>query len=161
MAMTTALVAFATRNGSTKQVAEDIAETLCLEGITVECRPARDVREPLRRYDLVVLGAPLYNGRWHRDARRFLKRHRTGLPPIAVFGVGPRTDHGPTWLRAREQLDRSLSRFPWITPTTIAVFGGVDPPGRRNRRDLRDWVAIRTWTHRLTQFAARHTPPSF
>lgn len=161
MATTTVLVVFATRNGSTRQVAEDVAETLRTEGAQVDCRPARDVHEPLRRYDLVVIGAPIYNGRWHRDARRFLKRHRDGLPPIAVFAVGPRTDHGPTWLRSRLQLDRALGRFPWIVPTTVALFGGVDPPGRRNRRDLRDWVAIRTWTHGLTRFAARQTPPSW
>lgn len=160
MAMTTVLVVFATRNGSTQQVAEDVAETLRAEGAHVECLPARDVRGPLAVFDLVVLGAPLYNGRWHREARRFLKHHRDELPPVAVFAVGPRTEDGLAWHRARTQLDRGLARFPWLTPTTIAVFGGVDPPGRRHRRDLRDWISIRTWSHRLTHIATRHTPPS-
>jgi len=25
------------------------------------------------------------------------------------------------------------------------VFGGVDPPGQRPRRDLRDWTQIEAW----------------
>jgi len=158
MAMTTVLVVFATRNGSTRQVAEDVAETLRDEGVRVDCLPARDVRGPLRAFDLVVLGAPLYNGRWHREARRFLKYHRDQLPPLAVFAVGPRTEDGLSWHRSRLQLDRALSRFRGLTPTTVAVFGGVDPPGRRHRRDLRDWTAIRTWAQRLTHLATRHTP---
>ncbi|MEV5408096.1 flavodoxin domain-containing protein [Thermopolyspora sp. NPDC052614] len=156
--MSTVLVAFATRNGSTQQVAEDIAETLRAEGVHVECLPARDVRGPLRIFDLVVLGAPLYNGRWHREARRFLKYHRDHLPPIALYAVGPRTEDGLSWHRARLQIDRALARFPWLAPTTVAVFGGVDPPGRRRRRDLRDWTSIRAWAQRLTHLATRPAP---
>jgi len=38
---TTVLVAYATKYGSTREVAEAIAATLSLEGLEVEIRPAR------------------------------------------------------------------------------------------------------------------------
>src|SRR5579872_3686873 len=69
------LVAYATKNGSTQEVASAIAASLREHGAQVALLPARAVREPVAGYDLVVLGAPLYSGRWHRDARGFLRRH--------------------------------------------------------------------------------------
>ena len=147
--MTNVLLAFATKNGSTEQVAGAIAEALREAGAQVTALPARAVRESAAGYDLIVLGAPLYSGRWHRDAHRFLKRHRRELAtvPVAVFGMGPRDDSEEAWRRSRAQLDRALARHAWLAPVMVAVFGGVDPParGERPRRDLRDWRAIRAW----------------
>jgi menaquinone-dependent protoporphyrinogen oxidase len=88
------LMAYATKNGSTRQVAESITAALREAGAQVTAPPARAVRESVSGYDLIVLGAPLYSGRWHRDAHRFLKRHQRELAavPVAVFGMGPRND---------------------------------------------------------------------
>ncbi len=146
--MINVLVAYATKHGSTKEVAEAIAGTLAGH-VAVDFRPARSVREPVTGWDLVVLGAPIYSGRWHRDAHRFLKRHRKELPhvAVAVFAMGPRDSSGEAWLRSRAQLDRALARHEWLRPTATAVFGGADPPRRatESRRDLRDWDHIRAW----------------
>jgi menaquinone-dependent protoporphyrinogen oxidase len=152
------LVAYATRNGSTGQVAEAVAAAIQAGGVPVEVRPVSDVRGPVDGFALVVLGAPLYSGRWHRDAHRFLKRHREELArmPVAVFGMGPRTDEAESWQHARQQLDRALARRDWLAPVAVAVFGGVDPPRRRAdrpHRDLRDWEAIRSWAGSLRQLA--------
>lgn len=107
------------------------------------------MREPIGGWDLVVLGAPIYSGRWHRDAHRFLKRHRAELVhmPVAVYGMGPREDDPEAWQRARGQLDRAPAKRDWLSPAAVTLFGGVDPPKRRatTRRDLRDWDAIRGW----------------
>ena len=147
--MVKVLVSYASTNGSTREVAEAIAETLRAQGADVDLRLARQVREPIAGLDLVVLGAPIYSGRWHSDAHRFLKRHRGDLQavPVAVFGMGPRNNTDEAWQRSRNQLDRALAKRAWLRPVAITVFGGVDPPGRRTspRRDLRDWAAIRTW----------------
>lgn len=153
------LVAYATKHGSTGQVAEAIAGHLRERGSPVHLVPAGAAREPVHGYALVVLGTPLYNGRWHRDARRFLKRHRADLArvPVAVFAMGPRTDDPQSWQRSAAQLDRCLARFPWLAPVSIGVFGGVDPPdprGRRPHRDLRDWTSIRAWALNLSAGAS-------
>jgi menaquinone-dependent protoporphyrinogen oxidase len=143
------LVAYATKNGSTQQVAEAIAAALRERDAQVVILPARSVREPVTGYDLVVLGAPLYSGRWHRDAHRFLRRHRRQLPsvPLAVFGMGPRSDTEDAWQRSRAQLDRALAKRDGLAPIAVTVFGGVDPPGpsKHPRRDLRNWETIQAW----------------
>jgi menaquinone-dependent protoporphyrinogen oxidase len=149
----TVLVAYATRHGSTRQVAQTVSEVLQERGARVTLRPASAVRESVARFDLVVLGAPLYSGRWHRDAHRFLRRHRRELSglPVAVFGMGPRTDTEEAWQHSRAQLDKALARRGWLTPVTITVFGGADPPGdsKRRRRDLRNWDTIGVWAAQL------------
>jgi len=98
------------------------------------------------RPDLVILGGAIYTGRWHRDAHRFLRRNRRELAgiPIAVFGMGPRSGTAESWQRVRAQLDRALARHDWLSPTAVAVFGGVDPKAGSSgvRRDLRDRAVI-------------------
>jgi len=154
------LVAFATRNGSTGEVADAIVGTLRGIGSIVDLRPARTARESIDGSDLVVLGAPLYSGRWHREAHQFLKRHRAelGRVPIAIFGMGPRSGDDEAWQHSRRQLDGALAKRGWLAPVAVAVFGGVDPPKghRAERRDLRDWEAIRAWAAGLP---ALLTPP--
>jgi menaquinone-dependent protoporphyrinogen oxidase len=150
------LVVYATKHGSTREVAEAISVTLRERGAEVELRPARDVREPIGGRDLIVLGAALYSGRWHNDAHRFLKRHRKELSvPVAVFGMGPRDPSEEAWQRSRAQLDRALAKHDWLRPVAVAVFGGVDPPKREGgpRRDLRDWDAVRAWASQVTGLA--------
>ena len=118
--MRTVLVAYATKNGSTRQVAQAIAATLRTGGADVSCRPAASIGESVAVFDLVVLGAPLYNGRWHRDAHRFLKRHSRELSTLALFGMGPRGDEAQAWGRSRAQLDRALAKHPWLVPMSVA-----------------------------------------
>jgi menaquinone-dependent protoporphyrinogen oxidase len=161
-ALSQILVAFATKNGSTEQVAAAIAGSLRDSGCDVDLRRARDVTKPVAGWDLVVLGAPIYSGRWHRDAHRFLKRHRNefGRVPVAVFGMGPRSGDEGGWQRSRDQMNRALAKHGWLTAAAIAVFGGVDPPKRHvtNRRDLRDWNAIREWAYTMAALASRKAP---
>ena len=65
----TVLVTYATRYGSTEEVAHALAESLRENTATVDVLPIQDVRSP-ERYDAIVLGAPLYMGHLHMDARR-------------------------------------------------------------------------------------------
>ncbi len=84
------LVGYATRYGSTQEVAEAIAETLRIAGLLVELKPLREVRS-LEGYHAVVMGAPLFMFHWHKEALSFLARHRQALQarPVAVFALGP------------------------------------------------------------------------
>jgi menaquinone-dependent protoporphyrinogen oxidase len=152
------LVAYATTYGSTREVAEAVAETLRESGLEVDVQHMRAVRS-LDRYAGVVLGAPLYMFRWHKDARRFLSRHRQALAerPVAIFAPGPfGAGDEAEWQGARDQLDKELANYPWFTPVAVEVVGGkFDPSGLRfpynlflrqvPANDLRDWEAIRSW----------------
>ncbi|WP_328494698.1 flavodoxin domain-containing protein [Streptomyces sp. NBC_00414] len=85
------LVAYGTKNGSTARIAEAVAAVLRKDGLTVESLPARSVAGGIASYDAVVVGGGLYAGRWHRDARRFLRRRRGELAgrPVWLFSSGP------------------------------------------------------------------------
>jgi menaquinone-dependent protoporphyrinogen oxidase len=105
---TSILVAYATRYGSTQEVAEAIAATLRERGLEVDLQPARDVHT-LERYHAIVLGAPIYLSHWQKDARRFLARHRATLTarPVAIFALGPTHVDEKEFQEARERLDRN------------------------------------------------------
>jgi len=156
------LVAYATKYGSTREVAEAIAHALSEQGNEVEVRPAREVKD-LTGYSAVVLGGALYYFMWHRDAKRFLSRHRKALSslPIALFALGPFNDTEEEMASARAPVDRYLAKAEWLKPASVAIFGGkLDPtllrfpennPAMRNMppSDARDWNAIRSWADGL------------
>lgn len=147
------LVTYASRNGSTREVAETVARVLEANGAQTTLLPVFEAKE-LGRYDGVVLGGSIYSTSLQRDALLFLRKHREALAelPLAVFALGPIRDEPEEWLRSRKQLDASLAQLPGLTPVAVAVFGGVIDPGRlphpMNRMppsDNRDWDAIKGW----------------
>jgi len=161
--MTNVLVAYATRNGSTREVAEAIGAVAHSAGAGFEVTPAHAVVGPLTGVDLVILGAPIYSGRWHRDAHRFLRRHEEELAtfPLAVFALGPRDNDESAWQHSWRQFHRALAKRRRIQPIAMELFGGADPAGRGRpgRRDLRDWTAIGAWTRNVMASAPRSTGP--
>jgi menaquinone-dependent protoporphyrinogen oxidase len=157
------LVAYATRYGSTQEVAEAVAATMRERGLAVDIQPMREVRG-LEGYRAVVLGAPLYMFRWHKDALHFLTRHRAALTqrPVAIFALGPFHAEEKEYQEVRRQLDKELAKFPWLTPAEIAIFGGKFDPQKLTfphnlvpalkympASDVRDWTAIRAWASDL------------
>lgn len=156
---TLVLVGYATRYGSTQEVAEAVAATLRERGLEVDIQPMRKVRT-LAGYRAVVLGAPLFMFHWHKDALRFLSRHREALTerPVAIFVLGPTHDDEDEkeWQDSRTQIDKELAKFPWLTPVALEMFGGKYDPaklrfpinlfaGKEPASDIRDWTAIRAW----------------
>jgi menaquinone-dependent protoporphyrinogen oxidase len=127
------LVTYATRYGATQEVTEAVAATPREQGLEVDIQPMRAVRT-LPGYSAVVLGAPLFMFRWHKDALRFLSRHREALMqrPVAVFALGP--VHEPhdevEWQDSGAQLDKALAKFPWLRPVALKMFGGKFDPAK-------------------------------
>ncbi|MEZ4518940.1 MAG: flavodoxin domain-containing protein [Chloroflexota bacterium] len=155
------LVSYATKYGSTQEVAEAIAATLGECGLTADLRPARDVRS-LDGYGAVVLGAPLIMYRWHKDALTFLSRNRKSLAdrPVAIFALGPIHDKEEEWQDSQAQLDKELAKVAWLEPVSLKLFGGKFDPeklgfivgklaGSEPASDIRDWEAIRSWAQEL------------
>lgn len=160
---TSVLVGYATKYGSTQEVAETVAETLGEYGLEVDLQLLRDV-DTVAGYSSVVVGAPLYMFRWHKDALRFLSRHRQALTdrPVAIFALGP--THDPhdeeEWQDSWAQLKKALAKFPWLNPVALELFGGKYDPaklgfpikmltGDEPASDIRDWPAIRAWANNL------------
>jgi menaquinone-dependent protoporphyrinogen oxidase len=172
---TKVLVGYASKYGSTQEVAEAIAATLRESGLAVDLKPAKEVKA-LDEYTAVVLGAPIYMLHWHKEARNFLSKHRETLTklPVSAFALGPFNNEEEEWKEVRAQLDKELAKFPWLRPIAIEIFGGkFDPeklrfpdniiaklPGSPLHNmpviDIRDWEAIRAWASKL---AAQLQPP--
>ena len=158
------LITYATKHGSTRQVAEAIAETLDEQGFGVHVESAVDLHD-LSTFDGVVLGTALYMGRPHADARRFLKRYHKALSaiPVAVFAMGPMTTGPDDIAGSKKQLDRALATVSDIIPISTAIFGGVVDPAklhfpfsRMEASDARDWDIIAAWARELAAaFGAR------
>lgn len=159
----TILVAWATRYGSTEEVAHAIADDLLKQQFAVNAQPMSEVKD-LERYAAVVLGFPLYMMRIHKDSRRFLASHQDQLSkrPVALFALGPFHAEEKEFVEARKQLDKELAKFPWLSPVAVQVIGGrFDPkklrfpfsfiPVLRNMpaSDARDWTAIHAWAGNL------------
>lgn len=165
--MTQILVAYATRYGSTREVAETVAATLEERSIGTDVKPAREVRS-LDGYDAVVLGTPLYFGALHKDVRALLEKNQKALEqkPLALFALGPiRADDGVDG--SREQLLTALAKLPAPIPAATAVFVGAYDPARLGFKDKmiaalpasplhgvpahddRDWEAIRGWAREV------------
>ena len=69
---TKVLMGFATKYGSTQEVAEAIAATFHEKGLLVDLKQVRDVKT-LDEYNAVVLGVPLYMLKWHKEATIFFQ----------------------------------------------------------------------------------------
>jgi menaquinone-dependent protoporphyrinogen oxidase len=162
------LVTYATRYGSTQEVAEKVAATLRESGLAVDVHPAKQVQS-LAGYRAVVLGAPLYIGSWLKDGQRFLTQQQAALEklPVAIFSLGPtRADEG--WEAVRASLDAQVGKYPWLKPVAVELFGGKYDPAKlrfpdtilkiipasplhgQPASDIRDWDAIRAWANSLT-----------
>lgn len=162
------LVAYATRYGSTKEVAETVAATLEEQGVEVKLKPAREVRS-LDGCGAVVIGTSLHFGALHKDMRALLERNRAALEqtPLALFALGPiKAEDGVEG--SRTQLDAALAKLPWLSPVATEVFVGAYDPTRLGFKDKmiaalpasplhgepahdeRDWGVIRGWAREMS-----------
>ena len=151
------LIVYASKHGSTQQVARRIGEKLRGLGLTTAVERADEV-DDLTGFRAVLLGGSIYMGRWHQDARAFLRRHRSALEHVAfaVFALGPGKDTPEDFANSRKQLDHWLEKTPELEPRVVAIFGGVIDPERLRfplshlpKTDLRDWNEIRRWAATL------------
>jgi menaquinone-dependent protoporphyrinogen oxidase len=172
--MPVVLVAYASKRGSTAEIAEAIAAELGQAGLEVDCRAVRDIGG-LDRCDAVVLGSAVYVKRWQGDAKHFLRKHADELSelPFWVFSSGPVGDPSktpnPSWLEPPRIIDRAEQ----LGVRDHVVFGGrtpAEPQGRLERsmventepeyRDRRDWDAIRSWAQQIAAELGAQAQPA-
>ena len=153
------LLAYASRFGSTQEVAETIASTLSEAGLEVDLQPMQEVKS-LDRYDAVVLGAAIYNAKWHADAHQFLAQYQAALSqlPVVIFTLGPLSASDAAKRNSRRQLEGELAKYPWLKPVAVEIFAGKYDPSKPGlgfferfvpARDVRNWDAICTWANEL------------
>ena len=156
------LVAYATRSGSTAEIAQAIGKELTNAGFTADVAEFKTV-STLSGYNAVVIGGPLYMGSVDGAFGKFIGKNREQLQkiPVAAFVVGlAPTNPDPKAVGiAMDALKKSLGS---LTPLSSILFAGKLDPAKVNfvmRKflemakitcgDFRDWDAIATWAREL------------
>ena len=129
------LVAYATRYGSTREVAEVVGTTLRERGGRVDVKPVGEV-DSLQGYGGVVLATPFYLGSMLKDATQFLERNRTTLEnvPVALLACGP-IGADEDMAGARGQLEGALAKTLWLRPVAAEMFVGKYDPAHLRLAD--------------------------
>jgi menaquinone-dependent protoporphyrinogen oxidase len=164
------LVAYESRHGATKGIAERIAETLRgAGGLEADALRVTAVKS-VERYDAFVIGSAAYMFHWEKAATSFVRRNRAEIAakPIWLFSSGPL---GTEPLDA-EGRDQKVIAIPKEIPELVEAlaakghrvfFGAYDPdqkpiglaerftrlmPAARDalpHGDFRDWPEIEAW----------------
>jgi menaquinone-dependent protoporphyrinogen oxidase len=163
------LITYASRTGSTAQIAEAIGKTLSEGGAQVDVLPMNAIKD-LSAYRAVVAGSAIRGSKWLPEAMQFVQTHRSTLArkPFAMFTVcitlamknaeNYRTGVAG-WVAPVRALVKPLdegyfagmldfSKLPvnWDTlMLRLTVALGIFPQG-----DHRDWNAIRSWAKGLS-----------
>jgi menaquinone-dependent protoporphyrinogen oxidase len=84
------LVAYATRHGATRGIAQRIADVLERRGLEASVDDVDHIRD-ISGHDAFVIGSAAYMGRWLPGASAFARRHRATLAtkPVWLFSSGP------------------------------------------------------------------------
>ncbi len=154
------LIAYASRLGSTAEVAHAIADET-----GAVARWIGDI-DSLAGYDAVIIGSAIRYDKWLPEATDFVKNHYSTLQsmPVAAFLTCLTLSHkSPKALQqAARYADSIATTLPHTRAADIGQFAGVLDYSKMPRRarllarilfaflrvpegDYRDWKAIRTW----------------
>lgn len=152
------LIAYASKAGSTSEVAEAMAEVLRAKGSQVDVKQIKNVSD-LGSYQAVILGSCIRMGSWLPEAVDFVKKHKAelGKMPTAYFVMNAtlREDTPENRKTVLAYLDPVRAEF---EPGKIGLFAGKMDLNKLSfidrmiskmvgsvEGDFRDWNAIRAW----------------
>ncbi len=156
------LVAYASKCGSTGQIAEAIGKTLFEKGLVVDVKPLASV-DDLDDYAAFVVGSAIRYGSWLPLAASFIKNNTETLKqkPVAFFSVGS-TLFNDTPENRSVAATYTAAQKALVPPKSSADFAGVYDPkkvsfaerlmgkaAKTPEGDFRNWDAIRGWAASL------------
>jgi menaquinone-dependent protoporphyrinogen oxidase len=154
------LVVYASRAGSTREIAEKIAGVLGDQNQETEVRSVQEVKD-LSPYSAIVLGSAARMMHLYAEAVNFTKKHRLTLQkmPVALF-LSCMTMKESTEKNREVALGYLKPITTQISPVSVGLFAGkVNPAAigglmgkmmkNAKTEDCRDWEAIRSWATSL------------
>ena len=168
------LVAYATRSGSTAEIAQRVADRLHAAGHQPDLGPVTSF-SAMPTHDAFVIGSAVYLGRWPKEALTFVDRNRAVLSarPTWLFSSGPlgteRVDADGHDKRDGAVLAGEIDALiEAIQPRDHRVFFGaldpdriglgprlirLTPAGRKllEEGDFRDWADIEAWADSIAR----------
>lgn len=158
------LVTYGSKRGGTEGIARMLGDAFAAHGIQTDVRPARRVHG-LEGYDAVVVGGSLYGNFWHRDARRFVRKHAEELKqlPVWFFSSGPLDDSATK--QEIPPVKQVVGLMERVGANGHQTFGGVmeeNPKGffarklaKEHAGDWRDPSHIRRWAETISAAVRR------
>lgn len=167
------LVAYASKHGATKEIAERIAKRLTAASVQVELSPLDGLRN-LSGYDAFVIGSAVYFGKWIKEADSFVRSHHNELSerPVWLFSSGPlgtetvdaagvdvREQAEPKEIPEFRELLNPVDHHIFFGALSAANFGFTErviralPAGKEllKEGDFRDWDEIDRWADSITK----------
>jgi menaquinone-dependent protoporphyrinogen oxidase len=157
------LIAYASKKGSTTEIAQAIGKELQTAGHGVEVMEMGTVTS-LTGYNAIVIGGPMYVGKIE-GMGKFVKRHSAELARVPVAGfvvclaAAAKDPEGMAW--AEKALHAALDP---LRPVAETIFAGrLDPSklswlqrwmtekAKSPVGDFRDWTAIAAWARELPE----------
>ena len=121
------LVGYASRFGSTRDIAMRIAERVRADGHDVDVHSVGDISN-IAPYDAVVFGSGVYDGSWTAEATNLIRQHATVLShkPVWLFSVGSFGDRHPIVGALIRKEPKEINEFEQaLHPRDYRVFAGV------------------------------------
>jgi menaquinone-dependent protoporphyrinogen oxidase len=153
------LVAYASRAGSTAEVAEAVGQVLRDLGVDVDVRSVKEVAD-VSDYDALILGSAIWAGKPLPEMLRFAAKHRdamSGIPVAYFIQCDLLREYTPAHRQAALGYVAPLRKL--HEPVSVGLFAGrrdfsnVHPlltwvlkhVFRLVEGDFRDWEQIRAW----------------
>ncbi len=164
------LVAYASRNGSTAEIAQAIADGIRARGLVTDLLPVASVSD-VGPYDAVIAGSCVYMLRWHPEMVDLLHAHERALSTrdVWLFQSGPLDDMPETRERPLPVPVQTIADR--IGIRGYVIFGGRMEAGAAGvlenlfsvgglGGDFREWPRIRAWADAVAgEILARRPVP--
>jgi len=154
------LITYATRAGSTIEVAAAIGEVIAARGFEVDVKPVKEKPSP-DGYQAVLVGSAIRMGNWLPEAIEFVEKNQEILNqlPVALFTVHM-LNRGDDEESRTNRLTYLRDVRPLLTSAEEVFFAGKFDMSRLSfldrmiskavkavDEDCRDWDRIRGWAH--------------
>ena len=177
------LVAYASKHGSTKGIADFIGEKIRERGLQVDVLEVEQVKN-VGDYDAFVIGSAVYMFHWMKEVAKFVSRNKSILStrPVWLFSSGP-TGTNQKDAKGRDLLDPNVSGpkeleelreklrfrdhrifFGTFDPKDLDFFSRQFFKSASIREatpigDFRDWKEIEAWSNQIAS-SLQETPHS-
>jgi menaquinone-dependent protoporphyrinogen oxidase len=156
------LVAYSSKHGATREIAEVIKRNFHEQGLAVHIMDVQHI-DDLSPFGAVVLGSAVYGGRWRPAARQFVEQFSDELAkrPVWLFSSGPL---GEVTKPTSDKAVYIVPVFEQIGYKEHRLFGGRLDRSKLNfeeraitfalhstEGDFRDWGNIAEWTVHIAE----------
>jgi len=175
--MKKALVVYSSWTGSTREIADYIAEIINKDLISVKTTSAKNMNIDLDDIDLCIIGTSIHAGRTMSSFRKFIKKNLKTLSnkTVAIFVSCANMMHNTedSQQETLGWLNKTLKSFDNLKPISIGLFGGAtitsgedfkklniflkriilamhkNMMSQYGKSDFRDWNKIEAWAKDL------------